>query len=182
MRAMQLHTLVTASNRPVIVEASALHMPAVQAIYAHYVQHSVCTMETLAPSVAEMHQRHDAMRRQALPWLVALDGKEVVGYAYAGRYRLRVGYSGTVESSIYVHPERQGQGIGPMLLDALILECTSLSLRQIVAVIVRDTDTAGSIRLHERFEFKHSGVFEQVGHKFGKSVDTVLMQRALAAA
>lgn len=166
---------------PSVVEAQTAHIPAIQAIYAHYVRTAICTMEELPPSMAEMHKRHDALRREGLPWLIAHDGTEVLGYAYAGRYRTRVGYSGTVESSIYVHPQWQGRGVGQRLLDALIQACAALGMRQMLAVIVQDMETAGSIRLHERFGFKQVGLFEQVGRKFGRDIDTVLMQRSLCA-
>ncbi|QHI97484.1 GNAT family N-acetyltransferase [Xylophilus rhododendri] len=159
-----------------IVEARTSHIPAIHAIYAHYVRTAICTMEEMPPSLEEMHRRHDALRREGLPWLVAADGHEVLGYAYAGRYRNRVGYSGTVETSIYVHPQHQGRGLGPQLLAALMAACRELGLRQTVAVIVRDEETTGSIRLHEHLGFRKAGVFEQVGQKFGRSVDTVLMQ------
>jgi len=171
-----------APDTPLITEARSAHVQAMQVIYAHYVQTSICTMEELAPGEAEMHRRHDALRRQGLPWLVAVDRAQVVGYAYAGRYRPRVGYGGTVETSIYIHPEHHGRGLGQLLLEALIRDCQSLGLRQMLAVIVRDPETQGSIRLHQRLGFRQAGVLEQVGRKFGRSLDTLLMQRSLCAA
>ncbi|MEH3087976.1 MAG: GNAT family N-acetyltransferase [Xylophilus ampelinus] len=182
MQGMQTANPAPALQASAIVTAGSSHIPAIQAIYATYVQTSVCTMEELAPSVAEMHRRHDALRREGLPWLVALDDDQVAGYAYAGRYRSRIGYIGTVETSIYVHPDYQGRGVGRRLLQALIQECRQVGLRQMVAVIVRDLNTIGSIRLHERHGFRHAGVFEQVGRKFGQNLDTVLMQRNLVDA
>lgn len=156
-------------------------MPAICDIYAHYVQTAICTMEVVPPTVAAMQMRLEALQRDGLPWLVASDGRDVLGYAYAGRYRPRVGYYGTVETSIYLHPDHVGRRIGQALLGALIEECVALALRQMVAVIVDSEDTAGSIRLHERFGFKRVGLFEKVGHKLGRDVDTLLMQRSLAA-
>lgn len=160
-------------------EAKARHMTAVCEIYAHYVRTAFCTMEESPPTVAEMHRRHDALRSEGLPWLVALEGEEVLGYAYAGRYRTRVGYLGTVETSVYVHPDHQGRRIGQALLGTLIQACAARELRQMVAVIVCSDETAGSILLHERFGFKRAGVFERVGRKFGLDVDIHLMQLSL---
>lgn len=178
---MQNTASVVPFNTQTIVEASAKHMSMVCDIYAHYVRTSICTMEETPPTVAEMHRRHDALRREGLPWLVALDGDEVLGYAYAGRYRPRPGYSRTAETSIYIHPEHRGRRIGQALMDSLVQKCTVLEMRQMVAVIVTGDDTAGSIRLHERSGFKRAGVFERVGRKFGGDVDTLLMQLSLVA-
>lgn len=178
---METSTYLQNFDTLAVVEASSPHITAVCDIYAHYVQTAICTMEEIPPTVAEMHRRHDALRREGLPWLVALQGDEVLGYAYAGRYRSRVGYQGTVETSVYVHPDHQGRRIGQALLGSLIQACAALELRQMVAVIVDSDDTAGSIRLHERFGFKRAGAFEKVGRKFGREVDTHLMQRSLAA-
>lgn len=162
-----------------ILDAVSAHMPTIQRIYAHYVQHSVCTMEEVPPEVAEMHRRHDALRRQGLPWLVALDGTEVIGYAYASRYRARVGYAGTLESSIYLDAAHQGRGVGRALLEALVAAGAAFGARQMVAVIVDGADTRGSIRLHARLGFQQVGVLARVGRKFGREVDTILMQRSL---
>lgn len=98
MQPMDIATPPRAPPAPRIVEAKSAHVAAMQDIYAHYVQNAICTMEEVAPTLAEMHRRHDTLRRQGLPWLVALDGAEVIGYAYAGRYRTRAGYAGTVET------------------------------------------------------------------------------------
>ncbi|GKS90729.1 GNAT family N-acetyltransferase [Acidovorax sp. SUPP2539] len=171
-----------APTTTVIVEAASSHVPALRDIYGHYVQTAICTMEEQVPTLAEMHRRHDALRREGLPWLVSLRGGEVIGYAYASRYRPRLGYSRTVETSIYVRSGCHGQGVGQALIDALVRACESLGLRQMVAVIVDDGETAGSIRLHERSGFRRVGVFEQVGRKFGRNVDTILMQRSLMPA
>lgn len=179
MHAMETITSAAAPQALSIDAAHASHIPAIQTLYAFYVETSVCTMEEVAPSVAEVHRRHDALRREGLPWLIALDGERLAGYAYAGRYRPRSGYSRTVETSIYVHPGYRRQRVGQLLLQALIQECRQLGVRQMVAVIVRDPDAAGSIRLHERQGFRQAGIFEQVGRKFGQDLDTVLMQRSL---
>lgn len=178
---MQTATSFQAFTSQAVVEAGSQHIAAVCDIYAHYVHTAICTMEEVPPTVAEMHRRHDALRREGLPWLVALQGEQVLGYAYAGRYRSRVGYQGTVETSVYVHPDQRGRRVGQALLGSLIQACMALELRQMVAVIVDSDDTAGSIRLHERLGFKRVGVFEKVGRKFGREVDTHLLQRSLAA-
>lgn len=161
-----------------IAEASSAHISAILEIYAQYVLTELCTFEEVVPTLHEMHRRHNALRREGLPWLVALEGEMVLGYACASRYRSRSAYWGTVENSIYVRGGHHGKGIGSSMLQALIAECLKARFRQMVAVI-GDSGNSGSIGLHEKAGFSHVGVLRNVGKKFGRPVDTVLMQRAL---
>lgn len=80
--------------------------------------------------------------------------------------------------SIYIDEAEIGRGIGRALLEPLIDRCTELGYRQMVAVI-GGRETIASIRLHERFGFVHAGVLQEVGFKFGRWIDIVLMQRPL---
>jgi phosphinothricin acetyltransferase len=153
-------------------------MQAVQSIYAHYVLHDLCSFEEVPPSVDQMLSRRAEVLRLGLPYVVAIDEGEVVGYAYASAWRTRPAYRNTVESSIYVAPGRHGRGIGSALLAELVARCAKAGLAQMVAVIGNSAN-AGSIRLHEGQGFEHVGVLRNVGFKFGRWVDTVLMQRAL---
>src|SRR5439155_4878385 len=98
--------------------------------------------------------------------------------AYAGRYRPRPAYRFTVEESIYLHPDFLACGLGQLLLGRLIELCEAKGNRQMIAVI-GDSGNTASIRLHERFGFRKAGVLEGVGRKFGRWIDTVIMQRAL---
>jgi phosphinothricin acetyltransferase len=102
----------------------------------------------------------------------------VAGYAYAGAYRPRLAYRFTVENSVYVHPEMQGRGVGRALMARLIEASQFAGARQMVAVI-GDSDNTASIRLHEHFGFRHVGILKNVGFKFDRWLDTVLMQLSL---
>jgi phosphinothricin acetyltransferase len=113
-----------------------------------------------------------------LPWLVADDGGEVVGYAYAGPYRPRLAYRHTVEDSIYIRADRLGAGVGRVLMPALIDATQACGMRQMIAVI-GDSSNQASINLHRRFGFKDAGLLKDVGFKFGRWLDTVFMQRSL---
>ena len=113
-----------------------------------------------------------------LPYLVAeLDGT-VAGYAYAAPYRTRPAYRYTVENSVYIDHRHAGRGLGGALLTALIAACEAKGCRQMIAVI-GDSENWPSIRLHEKFGFARTGLLPAVGWKFGRWVDSVLMQRAL---
>ncbi|MCW2248927.1 phosphinothricin acetyltransferase [Azospirillum fermentarium] len=151
---------------------------AITAIYAHHVLNGTASFEEVAPDAAEIARRRAGMLAQGFPYLVAEIGGEVVGYAYAGLYRTRSAYRFTAEDSIYIHPDRARQGIGRALLPELLDRCTALGYRQMVAVI-GGTDNLGSIGLHAAFGFTHAGRLPAVGFKFGRWIDSVLMQRPL---
>lgn len=153
---------------------------AVRDIYAHHVLHGTGTFELTAPNEAEMGARMDAITATGLPFLVATEGGDVRGFAYAGPYRPRPAYRFTVEDSIYLHPDATGRGIGAALLREVLDRCEGLGVRQVIAVI-GDTGNVASIRTHEKCGFATIGTFRAVGWKFGRWLDTVLMQRELGA-
>lgn len=164
----------------VTVRASAeADLPAIQAIYAHHVLHGLASFEEEPPTVEEMGARRATVLRLGLPYLTAeLDG-DVVGYSYAGPYRPRPAYRFTVENSVYVRNGLAGRGVGKALLIELIARCKAGPWRQMLAVI-GDRDNWASIGLHRSCGFRTIGILEAVGHKQGRWVDSVLMQRALA--
>jgi phosphinothricin acetyltransferase len=163
-----------------IRDAREPDMPRAQAIYAFDVLHGLASFEEEPPSVEEFHRRRAAVVGRGLPYLVAEMDREVVGYSYAAPYRSRPAYRFTVENSVYVAHRLTGRGIGCSLLSALISRCTEAGCRQMVAII-GDSANSASISLHKRLGFLHVGTLRGVGFKFGRWVDTVLMQRTLAA-
>ncbi|KIP81370.1 GNAT family N-acetyltransferase [Stenotrophomonas sp. CFBP8980] len=161
-----------------IRDVSEADITAITAIYAVEVTDFVNTYEYDIPEAAEMLRRMQDIVARGFPYLVAEVDGEVAGYAYANTYRTRVAYQWTVENSVYVDARFQGQRVGTTLLQALIDACTARGYRQMVAVIGEPTNTA-SIKLHERFGFHLVGVFQGLGRKHGRWLDTVQMQRAL---
>ena len=164
----------------VIRPSAEADIPAITAIYARAVLQGTASFELEPPSEDDMAQRRDVLLAGGYPYLVATHDGALVGYAYAGAYRTRPAYRSTVEDSIYVAAAAQGQGVGRALLDALIRATEACGFRQMIAVI-GDSASKGSIRLHESLGFRHVGTLECVGHKHGRWLDTVLMQRSLGA-
>src|SRR3954449_4326936 len=119
--------LFRASNAPDI--------PAIAAIYAHYVRHTTASFETEPPGDEEIANRRATIVRLGLPWLVAEIDGAIAGYAYAGPYRARAAYRFTVENSIYIDPACAGKGTGSALLARLIEDCEAWGARQMIAVI-----------------------------------------------
>jgi phosphinothricin acetyltransferase len=158
--------------------ATEADLPAVTDIYQHAVLHGTATFELIPPDLTEMTRRFKALMDGGYPYLVAALEGAVVGYAYAGPYRPRPAYRFTVENSVYLAPSIHRRGIGAQLLQRLIAECETRGYRQVVAVI-GDSANAGSIGVHAKTGFAMIGTHPNVGFKFGRWLDTVMMQRAL---
>ena len=165
-------------TRLVIRAAEPADIPHVTRIYAHAVRHGTASFEIEPPDEAEMARRQRTLLEGGFPYLVALLGDEVAGYAYAGPYRPRPAYRFSVEDSVYVAPEAHRRGVGAALLDRLITEAEARGFRQMIAVI-GDSAQAPSIELHRRAGFRPIGTIESVGFKHGRWLDSVLMQRPL---
>ena len=165
-------------REPRIRPAGEDDLAAVTAIYAHHVLTGLATFEETAPDADEMRRRHDEVQRLGLPFLVAELEGGVRGFAYATPYRERSAYRYTVEDSIYVDGGWERRGIATELLTALIERCAALELHQMIAVI-GDSANARSIALHARTGFRVAGVLPEVGFKFGRWVDSVIMTRPL---
>lgn len=126
-----------------------------------------------------MAAKIEECRLHGWPFLVAEIGDEVVGYAYATQFRDRPAYASTCENSIYISPGLVGQGVGKLLLNALIAEATEAGFRQMIAVI--GGAEPASVALHARAGFTEAGRMRSVGRKFGRWLDTLYMQRSLGA-
>ncbi|CAN5716523.1 GNAT family N-acetyltransferase [soil metagenome] len=161
----------------VIRPAKVEDMPAVAAIYEHFVQESVATFEVIAPDTAEMTRRLKAVQERGLPYLVATLEKYVVGYCYASQFRPREAYRLTVEDSIYVRADCIGYGVGKRLLTQLIAGCHEAGCHRMVACICGDNPA--SVALHRSLGFEPAGLLPEAGLKFEQWVDMAMMQRSL---
>ena len=163
---------------PTLRAATAGDIAAIAAIYRPAVLHGTASFELEPPDEAEMLRRFTAVTEAGYPYFVAeLDGR-VAGFAYASAYRTRPAYRFTVEDSVYIAPEAQGKGVGAMLLKALIETCTAEGYRLMVAVI-GDSRNHASITLHRSAGFTFCGTIHSVGYKFGRWLDSVIMELPL---
>ncbi len=161
-----------------IRSAREADLPAITSIYDHAVRCGTATFELVPPDLAEMTRRFNALMEGGFPYFVAELEGGVIGYAYAGAYRPRPAYRFTVENSIYLDPGTHQRGIGTALMQRLILECEARGFRQMIAVI-GDSANLGSIGVHRKTGFQMIGTHPNVGFKFGRWLDTVMMQRTL---
>jgi L-amino acid N-acyltransferase YncA len=146
---------------------------AVRDIYNREVLESTVTFDLVPRTRSDQLAWIDA-HSGGHPAIVATDGDLVVGFASVSPYRSRPAYTTTVEDSVYVRRDRHGEGIGNALLTALVERTREHGFHSIVARIV--DGHAASIALHRRCGFDEVGVEREVGRKFGKWLDVVLMQ------
>ena len=165
-------------SSPEIRPATEADLPFITEIYEHAVRYGTATFELIPPDLAEMTRRFRVLMDGGFPYLVAAVDGSVIGYAYAGAFRPRPAYRFTVENSIYLKPAIHRRGIGLLLLQRLLRECEARGYRQVVAVI-GDSANAGSIGVHSKCGFQMIGTHPNVGLKFGRWLDTVMMQLAL---
>lgn len=153
-------------------------VPAITAIYRHYVYHSVATFDLDAPGETFFAEKFGHMLELGHPIVIAQgqDGA-VLGYSYASVYRPRPAYRFTCENSVYCAPDAQGRGLGRAMMEAVIEQSRAFGFKQMIAVIT--AEGTGSIRLHEKLGFRHIGLHEKLGFKFDRWLDIVHMQKAL---
>lgn len=163
---------------PLIRPSRDSDLAAISAIYAHHVRHGTGTFELEAPTPGDMQQRRAEVLSRGLPWLVAEDRGQVLGYAYCNWFRPRPAYRFAAEDSIYIAPQACGQGLGRALLAELTGAAERAGMRKLIAVI-GDSANAGSIGLHRACGFTPAGVLHASGWKFGRWLDTVLMEKPL---
>ena len=164
----------------ILRSAAPADLPAIQSIYAHHVRHGLGSFEEEPPSAADMRRRFDDVVAGGLPYLAAEEAGEILGYGYCTLYRTRSAYRYALEDSVYVKEGAQRKGIGKAILAELILRCERLRYRQIIAVI-GDSANVASIAVHASLGFLRVGTLRSVGFKFGRWVDTVIMQRPLGS-
>jgi L-amino acid N-acyltransferase YncA len=163
----------------VIRPAGPGDLDAVAAIFSHYVTSSVVTFEVTPPTARDWRRTWDDLAARGLPFVVCECDGAVAGYAYAAPWRTKPAYRHTVESTVYLAPDRTGQGLGRLLLRTLQRHCALAGVEQMIAVIA-DSGSPASIALHRACGFTEAGRLRNVGRKHGRLIDTVLMQHDLA--
>lgn len=154
----------------------------VRLIYGHHVMTGTASFETVPPDLEETTRRWTHVVTKGWPYLVACPARDltrVLGFATAQTFRDREAYSWTYEDSVYVAPTSLQKGVGKLLLGHLLQQLREDGAREIIAVI-GDSGNEASIRLHAAAGFVHAGTLKNVGFKFDRWLDVVLMQRSLA--
>ncbi|MBP0596609.1 N-acetyltransferase [Herbaspirillum sp. LeCh32-8] len=159
--------------------ATAADAAAICAIYNHYVEHTAISFETEPLSEQAMAARILDVQSQ-YPWLVYEDEGMLLGYAYASKWKPRAAYAQSVESSVYLHRDAAGRGIGKQLYARLFAQLKPLGVHLVIGGIAQPNEA--SVALHERMGFVKVGQFNEVGRKFGRWVDVGYWQLNLEEA
>jgi phosphinothricin acetyltransferase len=149
--------------------ATAQDAAAMAAIYRPYVLDSTISFEEQEVSAEEMAERVAKVQQQALPWLVVELHGELLGYAYATRWRVRHAYRYSVETSIYFAAAARGQGLGSRLYRKLLQQLREQGVHLAIAGIALPNPP--SIALHESLGFRQVATFHEVGWKAGRWLD-----------
>lgn len=158
-------------------DARAADAEAIAAIYNDAVLNTTAIWNDVTVDAGDRAEWIAQRQGSGFPVLVATDGGDVVGYATYGSFRPHDGFRHTVEHSVYVRGDQRGSGIGGTLMAQLIERARENGVHVMVAAI--ESGNAGSLRLHERFGFVETGRMPEVGTKFGRWLDLVLLQLAL---
>jgi len=162
----------------ILRDARPADLPGIRDIYNDAVLNTTAIWNEQQVDVANRQAWYDARHAQGYPILVAAGpADEVLGYASFGDWRPFDGYRHTVEHSVYIRADQRGNGLGPLLMQALLERARGCGKHVMVAAI--ESGNAASVRLHERLGFTPSGQMPQVGVKFGRWLDLTFMQLIL---
>ncbi|MDG9926018.1 MULTISPECIES: GNAT family N-acetyltransferase [unclassified Pseudomonas] len=162
----------------IIRDALATDLPTLRDIFNDAVLNTTAIWMDNTVDLTNRQAWFSARAQQGYPILVAENAAdEVVGYASFGDWRPFDGFCNTVEHSVYVRADQRGNGLGPLLMTALIARAKVCGKHVMVAAI--ESGNAASVRLHERLGFVTTGQMPQVGRKFGRWLDLTFMQLIL---
>jgi phosphinothricin acetyltransferase len=168
-----------ATTAPVVVrDATVDDLPAVAAIYTHYVLRTTITFNTQVRTPREWTERFQTQVLDG-PYhlLVAERDGVVTGYVETQAFRPKPAYDRSIELSVYVAPDAQGAGAGGALFEELFRRLDGGPYHRAYSVIALPNDS--SVRFHERWGFGHRGTLTEAGHKFGRYLDVAFYERAL---
>jgi len=165
----------------VVTDAGEAHLPGILAIYNHAVVHTTAIWNDALVDLENRLNWWRGRKEAGFPILVAVErtpeGDEVLGYASYGPFRPFDGYRQTVEHSVYVAEAARRRGVARALMQALEERARAAGMHAMIGGIA--ADNAASLRLHEKLGFKETARMPEVGQKFGRWLDLVMMQKML---
>lgn len=158
--------------------AHAADLPAILAIYNHAIVNTTAVYQEEEHTIAMREEWFMDKLKHGFPVFVAVNNSDVIGFSTYGPFRNWPGYRFTVEHSVYIHWEHQGQGIGKQLVQMVIAHARNKGMHALIAGI--DSQSEGSLKLHQGLGFVEVAHFKQVGYKFKRWLDLKFLQLLLS--
>jgi phosphinothricin acetyltransferase len=149
-------------------------------LYNHYVRETPITFDTVALTPSERRSwllSHPVDGPHRLMVATEADPQRILGYATSGPFRAKPAYATSVEVSVYLAPDAVGRGVGTLLYETLFEALSGEDVHRAYAGIAQPNEA--SVRLHERFGFRHVGTYREVGRKFGRYWDVAWYEKEL---
>lgn len=162
---------------PILRDATAADLPAINAIYNHYVLHSTCTYQIDPETLADRQAWFAAHSPDKYPVVVVEQDGQVVGWGSLSRFHGRAGYAPTAEPSVYIAHDFHRRGLGRLILQHLIARARAVQFHSLIGGT--SADQAASLALQEALGFVRVGHLKEVGQKFGQRLDVVYTQLML---
>lgn len=169
--------MVSDSDNVVIRPATQTDTTAIARIYNYYIAGTIITFEEEPVTTVDMARRIENVQSALLPWLVAEQAGDILGFAYAGRWKDRSAYRFAVETTVYLEATMTGRGLGTRLYNSLLPVLSNRNIRTAIGGIALPNEA--SVALHEKLNFTKVAHFQKVGFKFNSWIDVGYWQRGL---
>ena len=148
-------------------------------IYNYFIENSFFNFEEKKLSKSKFNLLLNKIKKNKLPFILAVEDNKVIGLAFVNKFREKSGYRFSFEHSIYVDPEFINNGYGNKILKELIKICKKITkIKNLIAVIGGKNNFA-SIKIHKKNGFEYIGTIKKAGFKKNKWIDSVYMQKRL---
>lgn len=152
-------------------------------IYKYYVEKTVITFEWKVPTLEEFKERM-SHTMEKYPYIVAIQNKKIIGYAYVGSFVGRKAYDWAVETTIYLDANERHHGVGKKLysvMEEILKRMNILNLNACIGYPTEDDEylTKNSAQFHEHLGYKLVGEFHNCGYKFGRWYNMVWMEKMI---
>ena len=148
-------------------------------IYNYFIENSLSNFEEKKLSKSTFNLLLKKIKKNKLPFILAIEEDEVIGLAFVNKFREKSGYRFSYEHSIYVDPDYINKGYGNKILKELVKICKKITkIKNLIAVIGGKNNFA-SIKVHKNNGFQYIGTIKKAGFKKNKWVDSIYMQKRL---
>ena len=148
-------------------------------IYNYFIENSFSNFEEKKLSKSTFNLLLSRIKKNKLPFILAILNKEVIGLAFVNKFREKSGYRFSYEHSIYVDPDFLNNGYGNKILKELIKICRKIETIKNLIAVIGGANNFASIEIHKKNGFSYVGAIKKAGYKKNKWIDSIYMQKRL---